>query len=147
MASVVLATLAWACALYPESPVRALTYAPTDAVLKQVVVIPFYAHRTFEFDRLRGGVPEKLAQERMTRAVRIAFAEQGIDLVPEEVVDRAMTDVTRLTPAVDARIFAEIAAREFGATGTRVLVLLFLRHGCYSPFQSPARGLRCTLYI
>jgi hypothetical protein len=137
MASVVLATLAWACALYPESPVRALTYAPTDAVLKQVVVIPFYAHRTFEFDRLRGGVPEKLAQERMTRAVRIAFAEQGIDLVPEEVVDRAMTDVTRLTPAVDARIFAEIAAREFGATG--ILLGEVLRYRDVSGASTAAR--------
>lgn len=114
---VVALTASWACASTPESAVNDRTYAPTDAVLARIAVIPFYAHRTFEYARLRGGVPEEVAQERLTQAVAVAFAERGIDLVPSEEFGEVMAGVVRITPAVDVRLMAEIADREFGATG------------------------------
>jgi hypothetical protein len=98
-------------------PLRDRAYAPTAAALARIAVIPFYAHRSYDNARLYGGVQEDVARERVTDAIADAIAEQGIDVVSGDAVSAAIAGVQRLTPAVDARIFAEIADREFGATG------------------------------
>jgi hypothetical protein len=111
-----LVAMLFACAS-PPPPVNDRTYAPTDAALGLVAVIPFYAHRSFDNTLSRGGVSEEAATRSVTRVVSEAIAEHGIDVVPGDAVRLAVADVTRITPAVDVRIFAEIADREFGATG------------------------------
>lgn len=116
MASLALSTMLWACAS-PATSVNDRTYAPTAAALTRVAVIPFYAHRSYENARLRGGVPEEVARERVTLAIAAAISGHGIEVVPGDAVSAAVAGVQRLAPAVDARIFAEIADREFGATG------------------------------
>jgi len=129
--------LSMACASSPESSLDDRTYATTDAALERVAVIPFYTHRTFEYARLRGGVPKGVARERMTQVIVDAFALQGVELVPSAEVGELMAGVVRLTPAVDARIFAEIADREFGATG--ILLGEVLRYWDVSGSSSAAR--------
>jgi len=103
-----------------RSPAPALeerTYAPPGAALARVAVIPFYTHWAYQSSRMLGGVPPKTASERVTRLVVDAISERGIAMVPPAEVAAAIESVSRVTVAVDALIFADLAGRELGATG------------------------------
>jgi hypothetical protein len=103
------------------------TYAPPSAALTRVAVIPLYAHRTYEGSRLVGSVPAEVASERVTRLLAEAISERGIDVVPPDEVAAAIAEVPRSTVAIDAAIFAELAARELAATGVLLGEILRFR--------------------
>lgn len=105
-----------ACAS-PKPMVSQRTYAPTAAALERVAVIPFYAHRSYQGERVHGGVDAVIATRSVTDAVATAIAHRGVHVLAREAVDEVVARVTRIAPAVDARILAEIAERELGASG------------------------------
>ena len=124
-------------------------YAPPSAALTRVAVIPFYAHRAYEGSRLLGGVPPEVASERVTRLVADAISERGIAVVPLDEVAAAIEDVPRSTAAIDAVVFAELANREFGATGVLLGEVLRFRElrGASPTARRPASvAYQVTLY-
>lgn len=116
LALTLLAAALCACAS-PAALVSEQTYAPPGAALERVAVIPFYTHPSYEGSLRLGGVPSEVASEQIARFVSEALAERGIQVVDPAEVAAAIADVPRLTMAVDAMVFAEIASRELGATG------------------------------
>jgi hypothetical protein len=114
--TVALAAASCACAS-PVALVSEQTYAPPGTALERVAVIPFYAHQSYEGSLRLGGVPAEVASEQIARFVAEALAERGVYVIDPEDVAAAIEDVPRLTMAVDALVFAEIASRELGATG------------------------------
>jgi len=129
----------WAC-LTPENVIDARTYAPPGRALERVAVIPFYAHHSYQGSNLMGGVSAATASAQVTHLVSQELAERGIDVVPEADVAAAIAKVPRSTPAIDAVIFAEIAARELGATGVLLGEVLRFREprGASAAARRPA---------
>jgi hypothetical protein len=141
--------IALAGCLSPDAVLEERTYAPPSAALTRVAVIPFYAHQTYEGSRLLGGVPPEVASGRVTRLVADAISERGIAVVPPEEVAAAIEDVPRSTAAIDAVVFAELAGREFGATGVLLGEVLRFRdlRGASPTARRPASvAYQVTLY-
>jgi len=109
--------LALAACRTPASSVSDRTYAPTAPALERVAVIPFYPHRSFAGERVLGGETADVATQRVTEAIATAIADRGVDVLTGADLDVVVSNVARIAPAVDARIFAELAERELGVTG------------------------------
>jgi hypothetical protein len=137
-----------ACAT-PDAALEERTYAPPGAALQRVAVIPFDPHRSYEGSRLLGGVPQDVAAERVTRLVADALAERGIAVVSPDEVAEAVADVPRVTSAIDALVFAELAGRELGATAVLMGEVLRFRdvRGASPASRRPASvAYQVTLY-
>ena len=141
--------IALAGCLSPQAVLEERTYAPASAALTRVAVMPFYEHQAYEGSRLLGGVPPEVANERVTRLVADAISERGIAVVPLDEVAAAIEDVPRSTAAIDAVVLAELASREFGATGVllgEVLRFRELRGASPSARRPASVAYQGTLY-
>ena len=124
----------------PAALVSEQTYAPPGSALERVAVIPFYTHQSYEGSLRLGGVPSEVASEEVARFVSGALAERGVRVIDPEEVAGAIADVPRLTMAVDALVFAEVAGRKLGATGVLLGEVLRYRNalGATPAMRRPA---------
>jgi len=146
--SLALAALAVAC-FSPGAALDERTYAPPGPALERVAVIPFYAHRSYEGSSRMGGVSAELATTRTTNFVAKALRDRGVAVIDAAEVAAAIADVPRQGPAIDARIFAELAGRKLGATGVIVGELVRFREprGVSPAARQPASvAYQVTLY-
>jgi hypothetical protein len=100
----------------PATVLKQQTYTVPGEALRKVALVPLYPRPEF----VRGPSPDSIdaatAAELVGRFLTEEFAKQGIAVVHPGDVALAFMGAGQVTPRMDSRAAAEVAAREFGAS-------------------------------
>jgi hypothetical protein len=91
---------------------------PAPGSLKRMAVMPFYPDPAMgrRVGEDEGGVSPAEASALVSRFLSEALAARGVDVIPASDLETAFAGRGTVTPRLDPRAAAELAAREFGAT-------------------------------